>query len=75
MESLSDRYKKLLAERISVSLDDLTDNEIRLIEESFDLFKEKLEDITLLNDELRRVNIELINLKAMRDDSENYYDD
>jgi hypothetical protein len=75
MESLSDRYKKLLAERISVSLDDLTDNEIRLIEESFDLFKEKLEDITLLNDELRRVNIELANLKAMHDDSETNYDD
>jgi hypothetical protein len=75
MESLSDRYKKLLAERISVSLDDLTDNEIRLIEESFDLFKEKLEDITLLNDELRRVNVELANLKAMHDDSENNYDD
>ncbi len=75
MDSLKDRYVKLLASKITVSVDDLTDNEIKLIDESFELFNEKLQDITLLNDELRRVNIELINFKAMHDDSENHYDD
>jgi hypothetical protein len=75
MDLLKDRYVKLLASKITISIDDLTDNELKLIEESFELFSEKLQDITLLNDELRRVNIELINLKAMHDDSENHYDD
>ena len=74
MESLKDRYIKLLAGKITVSVDDLTDNELKLINESFELFSEKLDDIRILNDELKRVNIELINLKAMRDDSENDYD-
>jgi hypothetical protein len=74
MESLKDKYIKLLASKITVSVDDLTDNEFKLINESFELFSEKLDDIRILNDELKRVNIELINLKAMRDDSENDYD-
>jgi hypothetical protein len=74
MESLKDKYIKLLSSKITVSVDDLTDNELKLINESFELFSEKLEDIKILQDELKRVNIELINLKAMHDDSENDYD-
>jgi len=74
MESLKDKYIKLLASKITVSVDDLTDNELKLINESFELFSEKLEDIKILQDELKRVNIELINLKAMHDDSDNDYD-
>ena len=74
MESLKDKYIKLLSSKITVSVDDLSDNELKLITESFELFDEKLDDIKILNDELKRVNIELINLKAMRDDSENDYD-
>jgi hypothetical protein len=75
MESLKDKYVKLLAGIITVSVDDLTDNELKLINESFELFSEKLDDIRILNDELKRISIELANLKAMRDDSENDYDD
>jgi hypothetical protein len=74
MESLKDKYIKLLSSKITVSVDDLTDNELKLINESFDLFSEKLDDIKILQDELKRVNIELINLKAMHDNSENDYD-
>ncbi len=74
MESLKDKYVKLLAGRITVSVDDLTDNELKLINESFELFSEKLDDIRVLNDELKRISVELANLKAMRDDSENDYD-
>ena len=74
MESLKDKYIKLLSSKITVSVDDLSDNELKLITESFELFDEKLDDIKILNDELKRVNIELINLKEMRDDSENDYD-
>lgn len=74
MESLKDRYVKLLASKIIVSIDDLTDNEIKLIYESFDLFNEKLEDIQILKEEVKRLSIELANLKAMQDDSDNDYD-
>ena len=74
MESLKDKYVKLLSGRITVSIDDLTDNELKLINESFELFSEKLDDIKILKDELKRVSIELANLKAMQDDSENDYE-
>jgi hypothetical protein len=70
MESLRDKYIKLLSNKITVSIEDLTNNELKLITESFELFKEKLDDIKILNDELKRVNIELINLKSMLDDSD-----
>lgn len=75
MESLKDKYVKLLSGKITVSVDDLTDNELKLINESFELFSEKLDDIRILNDELKRISVELANLKAMQDDSENDYDD
>jgi hypothetical protein len=74
MDSLKDKYVKLLASRIIVSVDDLTDNELKLIEESFELFSEKLDEIQVLNEEIKRISIELANLKAMQDDSENDYE-
>ena len=75
MESLKDKYIKLLSSKITVSVDDLTYNELKLITESFELFSEKMGDIRILNDELKRISIELSNLKAMNDDSENDYED
>lgn len=74
MESLKDKYVKLLASKIIVSVDDLTDNESKLINESFELFREKLDDIEILKEEIKRISIELANLKAMQDDSDNDYD-
>ena len=65
----------MLASKICVSIEDLTDNELKLIEESFNLFQEKIDDIKILNDELKRVSVELANLKSMNDDSENFYDE
>jgi hypothetical protein len=75
METIKDKYIKFLAGKIMVIVDDLTDNELSLITESFELFSEKLDDIKILNDELKRISIELANLKAMYDDSENDYED
>jgi hypothetical protein len=75
MDSLKDKYIKLLAGKITVSVDDLTDNELKLINESYELFSEKLGDIRLLNEEIKRISVELANLKAMQDDSDNDYDD
>jgi hypothetical protein len=47
-----------------ISKEDLTDTEKEIINYSFSVLKERLEDIKLLNDEIKRLNIELANLKA-----------
>ena len=72
--SLEEQYFKHLADKISVCKEDMLPNELTLIRESYVLFKEKLVDIKTLEDELKRVSIELANLKAMQDDKE-YEDD
>ena len=66
---LKNEYTKLLATSISVSIEDLTDNEQILIDKSFDLFKEKIEDLVIANDEVKRLSIELANHKAMTEDT------
>jgi hypothetical protein len=71
-KSLKEQYIELMANKISVSLEDLTDNEMTIIESGFNLFSEKLEDIKILNDENKRISIELANLKAYRDNSDIY---
>jgi len=47
-----------------ISKEDLTDTEKQIIDYSFSVLKERLEDIKLLNDEIKRLSIELANLKA-----------
>ena len=56
---------------LSLSEDDLTDNERILIEQGFRLFNEKMEDIQILNDENRRISIELANMKSYLEDFDN----
>jgi hypothetical protein len=67
-KSLKEQYTEMMGNKISVSLEDLTDNEKTLIEAGFDLFSEKMEDIKILNDEIRRISIELANLKSFNED-------
>ena len=68
--SLKDQYYDLVTDRIKVSKDDLTENEIRIIEFGFELMKEKLEDLKILNDDIKRLSIENANLKAYNDDKD-----
>ena len=65
---LKGKYTKLIADHITVSVEDLTDNELAIIEKTFELFEEKLEDLKIANDEIKRVSIELANNKAMYED-------
>ena len=67
-ETLEERYLKQMAKSITVSVEDLTDNERTLIRESFDLFEAKLEEIKTLQDEVKRLSITLANTKAMHED-------
>ncbi len=63
--TLKEKYVKLLADHITVSVEDLTKNELELINLSFVLFKDKLEEIKTGDDEVKRLSIELANYKAM----------
>ena len=60
-----------MCDKLSLSKDDLTDNERILIEQGFRLFNEKMEDIQILNDENRRISIELANMKSYFEDFDN----
>ena len=70
----------MMANKISVSIEDLTENEKNIIEAGYQLFSEKMEDIKILNGENRRISIELVNLKSFsedlfRDKNDSYEDD
>jgi hypothetical protein len=65
--SLKDQYYDLVTGRIMVSKEDLTETEIKIIEIGFELIKEKLDDLKILNDDIKRLSIENANLKAYSD--------
>lgn len=71
MNYLKKEYYKMMCNILSLSEDDLTDNERILIEHGFRLFNEKMEDIQILNDENRRISIELANMKSYLEDFDN----
>ena len=68
--SLKTQYYDLVSDRIQVPKDDLTENESKIIELGFELLEEKLEDIKILKDDIRRLSIENANLKAYNDDKD-----
>lgn len=68
MSYLKKEYFKMMSDKITVSVEDLSDNEMALIEFGFTIFTEKLEEIKLLNDEIKRLSVELSNLKSYMED-------
>lgn len=73
--TLKDEYIKLMCDHIYVIPEDLSINEIKLIDKSYELFMEKMEDLRILGSTARMLSIEVANLNAMRDDSDNFYED
>jgi len=65
MESLKGKFIKILADHVSISVEDLSPSELSIIDKSFELFQDKLLEIKTLDDEVKRLSIELANLKAM----------
>ena len=57
-----------------IKREDLSETEKEIIDYSFSVLKERLEDIKLLNDEVVRLSIELANLKSYNDDKDYNYD-
>ena len=66
-KSLKDEYTQNMADHISVSVEDLSENETKLINETFTLFQAKLDDIKAIEDDVKRLNITLANERAMND--------
>lgn len=69
-KSLKDEYIDLVVNKLTIVKDDLTDNENEIINIGYDLLKEKLEDIKILNDENKRISLELANLRSSLDDND-----
>lgn len=69
-KTLKEQYLDLVIDRITVSKEDLTEVEEQIINIGYELLSEKLEDIKILNDEIKRISLELANLKAYQDDDD-----
>lgn len=69
-KTLKEQYLDLVIDRITVSKEDLTEVEEQIINIGYELLHEKLEDIKILNDEIKRISLELANLKAYQDNKD-----
>ena len=67
--NLKKEFTKVITDQLCISPDDLSKTEIDIIDISFSLFKGKLQDIKILEDEVKRLSVELVNLKSSLDDS------
>jgi len=73
-KTIKEKYTKLMAESITVLVEDLSNNEKKLIDESFLMFDSKLNDIKELEGQNKRLIIALANLRSMTDDNDYNYD-
>ncbi len=62
-------YMKYVSEKIMISIEDLSDTEMEIINITFDLFKEKVDDIKMLNDDISKLQNAYLNLKSSLDDN------
>jgi hypothetical protein len=69
-KSPKEKYTEGVLNHLLIKMEDLTDTEKEIINYSFSVLKERLEDIKILNDELARLNIEIANLKSYNDDKD-----
>ena len=66
--NLKKEYIKIISEKISLKEDDFSHIEKEIVNLGFDMVKEKIGEIRDLNDEIIRLKIEILNLKAYNDD-------
>ena len=69
-KSPKEKYTEGVLNYLLIKKEDLTETEKEIIDYSFSVLKERLEDIKLLNDEVVRLNIEIANLKSYNDDKD-----
>lgn len=67
------KYTEGVLNHLLIKEEDLTETEKEIITYGFDLLRERLDEMKILNDEIKRLNIELANLKSYNDDGEYFY--
>ena len=67
------KYTEGVLNYLLIKEEDLTETEKEIITYGFDLLQERLDEMKILNDEIKRLNIELANLKSYNDDGEYFY--
>ena len=80
-KTLKEQYEELILSKlfpdrkIELVREELTDNEKMIIEFTYELFQEKLDDMKILKDEITRISVENANLKSFNDNKDYDYDD
>jgi len=80
-KTLKEQYEELILSKLfpdrkfEFVREELTDNEKMIIEFTYELFQEKLDDMKILQDEIKRISVENANLRAYNDDKDYDYDD
>lgn len=72
---LKERYFDLVTEKLLIKKEDLTETEIKIMEIGYDLIAEKIEDMRILQDDMRRLSIDFLNYKNYSDNKDYYSDD
>ena len=67
------KYTEGVLNYLLIKEEDLTETEKEIITYGFDLLQERLDEMRLLNDDIKRLNIELAYLKSYNDDGEYFY--
>lgn len=70
MDSLKELYYKSICDKISVCFEDLTPLELSILEHSYNIIKDNLNEIKELNDIIYHQTIEIKNLKSFNDDKD-----
>lgn len=80
-KTLKEQYEELILfklfpdRKIEFIKEELTGNEKKIIEFTYELFQEKLDDMKILKDEITRISVENANLKSFNDNKDYDYDD
>lgn len=80
-KTLKEQYEELILSKlfpdrkIEFVREELTNNEKMIIEFTYELFQEKLDDMKILKDEITRISVENANLKSFNDNKDYDYDD
>ena len=64
------KYTEGVLNYLLIKEEDLTETEKEIITYVFDLLQERLDEMKILNDEIKRLNIELANFKSYNDDKD-----
>lgn len=68
--TLKQQFVKKMADHITVSVEDLNATELAIMDKAFDIIQDSLEECKTQSDEVKRLSLELANLKSMYDDTD-----